>query len=134
MDYICPHTDSYIHADDPLNFTEVIAVANREDKFDDLIRYLQMARKKARESTVESELVYAYAKMNRLADLEEFINAPNVAQVANVGERCFEQQLFEAAKILFNSVSNWARLATTLVHLHEYQQAVDCARKASSTR
>lgn len=51
-----------------------------------------------------------------------------------MGERCFDQQMYEAAKLLFNSVSNWARLATTLVHLHDYQQAVDCARKANSTK
>lgn len=93
-----------------------------------------MARKRAREPVVESELVYAFAKTKRLADMEEFINSPNVAQIANVGERCFEQKMYEAAKILFNSVSNWARLATTLVYLNEFQQAVDCARKANSTR
>jgi clathrin heavy chain len=42
--------------------------------------------------------------------------------------------MYEAARILFSSVSNWARLATTLVHLHEYQEAVDCARKANATK
>ena len=126
--------DSYVHADDATNFAEVIAIANREEKFDDLVRYLQMARKKAREAMVESELVYAFAKTNRLADLEEFINSPNVAQISNIGERCFEQKLYEAAKLLFNNVSNWARLATTLVYLNDFQQAVDCARKANSTR
>lgn len=44
-----------------------------------------MARKKARESYVESELCYAYAKTNRLADLEEFIAAPNHADIQKVG-------------------------------------------------
>lgn len=126
--------DSYIHADDATNHGEVIAVANRENNFDDLVRYLQMARKTAREPMVESELVFALAKVNRLADMEEFINSPNVAQIANVGERCFDQAMYEAAKILFNNVSNWARLATTLVYLNEFQSAVDCARKANSTK
>jgi clathrin heavy chain len=112
----------------------VIAVANRESKFEDLVRYLQMARKKAREPIVESELIFAFAKTNRLADLEEFINSPNVAQIANVGDRCFDERMFEAAKILFNNVSNWAKLATTLVFLNEFQNAVDCARKANSTK
>ena len=126
--------DSYIRADEASNYAEVIVVCNREDKFEDLVRYLQMARKKAREPMVESELVFAFAKTNRLADMEEFINAPNVAQIAQVGERCFDAEMYEAAKILFSSVSNWARLATTLVRLGDYQQAVDCARKASSTK
>lgn len=126
--------DSYTHADDATNFAQVIQVANKLNKFDDLVRYLQMARKKLREPVIESELVFAFAKTNRLADMEEFINGPNVAQVANVGERCFEQKMYQAAKILFSSVSNWARLATTLVFLSEFQAAVDCARKANSTK
>ena len=33
--------------------------------------------------------------------------------------------MYEAAKLLYNNVSNFARLAITLVHLGEYQGAVD---------
>ena len=43
-----------------------------------------MARKKARETFVETELAFAYAKTNRLAELEEFISAPNHAQIQAV--------------------------------------------------
>lgn len=43
-----------------------------------------MARKKARESYIETELVYAFAKTNRLTDMEEFISGPNHAQVLQV--------------------------------------------------
>lgn len=42
--------------------------------------------------------------------------------------------MYEAAKLLYNNVSNFGRLASTLVHLGEYQAAVDGARKANSTR
>jgi clathrin heavy chain len=42
--------------------------------------------------------------------------------------------MFDAAKILFTSISNWARLASTLVKLNDYQAAIDCARKANSTK
>ena len=93
-----------------------------------------MARKKARETFIETELVYAYAKTNRLADLEEFISGPNHANITQVADRCFDNKMYEAAKLLYNNVSNNARLAITLVHLGEYQGAVDSARKANSTR
>ena len=102
--------------------------------YEDLVRYLQMARKKTRESIIETELVFAFAKTNRLADLEEFISGPNHAQIIQVGERCYDEKMYEAAKLLFNNVSNFARLASTLVHLGEFQNAVDSARKANSTR
>jgi len=42
--------------------------------------------------------------------------------------------MYEAAKLLFSNISNFARLASTLVHLGEFQAAVDSARKANSTR
>lgn len=126
--------DSYLKAEDPSNFAEVIQVASRANKFEELVRFLQTARKTLREALIESELLFAYAKTNRLADLEEFISMPNLANISAIGERCFTEKMYEAAKILFSSVSNWARLATTLVYLHEYQAAVDCARKANSTK
>lgn len=48
------------------------------------MKYLQMARKKARETFIETELVFAYAMTNRLADLEEFISGPNHAAITQV--------------------------------------------------
>uniref|UniRef100_A0A7N8WT24 Clathrin, heavy chain-like 1 n=1 Tax=Mastacembelus armatus TaxID=205130 RepID=A0A7N8WT24_9TELE len=92
------------------------------------------SKMKARESYVETELIFALAKTNRLAELEEFVSGPNNAHIQQVGDRCYEEGMYEAAKLLYNNVSNFARLASTLVHLGEYQAAVDSARKANSTR
>jgi clathrin heavy chain len=126
--------DSYIKAEDPSNFMEVIEIANRAGKHDDLVRYLQMARKTAREPKIDTELAYAYAKTDRLHDMEEFLSMTNVADILEVGEKCFEDELYQAAKLLFSSISNWARLATTLIYLGENQAAVDAARKAGNTQ
>lgn len=54
-----------------------------------MVRYLQMARKKARESYIESELIYAYARTNRSSDLEEFISGPNHADIQKVNLAIF---------------------------------------------
>lgn len=126
--------DSYIKADDPSAYMAVVETASKNDSWEDLVRYLQMARKKARESYIESELIYAYARTGRLADLEEFISGPNHADIQKIGDRCFDDGMYDAAKLLYNNVSNFARLAITLVHLKEFQGAVDSARKANSTR
>ncbi|XP_065337629.1 clathrin heavy chain isoform X1 [Cloeon dipterum] len=126
--------DSFIKADDPSAYMDVVETSHRTGSWEDLVRYLQMARKKARESYIESELIYAYARTNRLADLEEFISGPNHADIQKIGDRCFDDKMYEPAKLLYNNVSNFARLAITLVHLKEYQGAVDSARKANSTR
>nr|CAG4643692.1 EOG090X0064 [Lepidurus arcticus] len=126
--------DSYIKADDPSAYLDVVNTAHSTGSWEDLVRYLQMARKKTRESHIESELLYAYAQTNRLADLEEFLAGPNHADVQRIGDRCYEAGMYEPAKLLYNNVSNFARLALTLVHLREFQGAVDSARKANSTR
>ncbi|XP_054155436.1 clathrin heavy chain 1-like isoform X1 [Oppia nitens] len=126
--------DSFIKAGDPTAYMDVVATAHRTNSWEDLVRYLQMARKKAREAYIESELIYAYAKTNRYADLEEFISGPNHADISKIGDRCFDNGLYEPARILYNNVANYGRLAITLVHLKEFQGAVDSARKANSTR
>jgi len=126
--------DSYIKADDPSNYTEVIELATRADKYDELVRFLQMARKSLREPKIDTELAHAYAKTDRLHDMEDFLSMTNVADVLEVGEKCFNDELYQAAKLLFTSISNWARLATTLIYLGENQAAVESARKAGNTQ
>jgi clathrin heavy chain len=126
--------DSYIRAEDPSNYSEVIETASRAGKNDDLVRYLQMARKTLREPAIDTELAVSYAKTDRLHDMEEFLGMTNVADLLSAGEKAFEAELYEAAKLLFTSISNWARLATTLIYIGENQAAVDAARKAGNTQ
>jgi hypothetical protein len=42
--------------------------------------------------------------------------------------------MYEAARLLFTHIPNWGRLASTLVRLHRFQEAVDAARKANSSK
>lgn len=81
---------------------------------------------------VDSELVYAFARcgQRRLPDLEVFISEPNQADLNSVGERCVEDRLNEAAKIIFSRLGNNNRLAQVLVRLREFQAAFDAAKKA----
>ncbi|KRX38700.1 Clathrin heavy chain 1 [Trichinella sp. T9] len=126
--------DSFIKADDASYYVEVVQTCSKTDHWEDLVRYLKMARKKARESFIDTELVFAFAKTKRLAEMEDFVTGPNHAQILQVGERCFEEGMYDASKILFNNVSNFAKLAITMVRLGEYNGSVDAARKANSTK
>ncbi|GMN23677.1 hypothetical protein TIFTF001_000226 [Ficus carica] len=126
--------ESFIRADDVTQFLDVIRAAEDANAYHDLVRYLLMVRQKTKEPKVDSELIYAYAKIDRLAEIEEFILMPNVANLQNVGDRLFDEALFEAAKIIYAFISNWAKLAITLVKLKQYQSAVEAARKANSAK
>ncbi|PKA50598.1 Clathrin heavy chain 1 [Apostasia shenzhenica] len=126
--------ESFIRADDATQFLDVIRAAEDADVYHDLVKYLLMVRQKVKEPKVDSELIYAYAKIDRLSDIEEFILMPNVANLQNVGDRLYDAALYEAAKIIFAFISNWAKLASTLVKLKQFQGAVDAARKANNSK
>ncbi|KAJ6670981.1 CLATHRIN HEAVY CHAIN RELATED [Salix viminalis] len=126
--------ESFIRADDATQFLEVIKAAEDANVYHDLVKYLLMVRQKSKEPKVDSELIYAYGKIDHLGEIEEFILMPNVANLQNVGDRLYDEALYEAAKIIFRFISNWAKLAVTHVKLKEFQSAVDAARKANSSK
>lgn len=66
--------------------------------------------------------------------MEEFISGPHHAQVQEIGNRCHDMHMFEASRILFNHVSNFSSLASTLSNMKNFQEAVEVARKANSTK
>jgi tetratricopeptide (TPR) repeat protein len=80
--------DSYIKAGDPAAHEGVIAAAERDGKWDDLVRFLEMARKTLKERAVDSALAYALAQTGRLGELESFVTSPNVADLQHIGDRC----------------------------------------------
>ena len=126
--------ESYIRSQDPSNYNEVIETATHAGKDEDLIKYLRMARKTQREPAIDTSLAFCFARTNQLSELEDFLHSTNVADVEVSGDKAFEEGYHQAAKIFFTSISNWAKLATTLVYLEEYQAAVECARKANSVK
>jgi clathrin heavy chain len=123
---------SYIKAKDPSDYLLVINAAHNIDNYADLVPYLKMARKDIKEAALDTELIYALARTRKLAELEEFVSAPNVAKIDVTGERCFDEGLFEAAKILFQNINNNAKLALCYVNLEQFREAVDAATKANS--
>lgn len=125
---------SYIRAEDPNNFAETIEIATHSGKQDELVPYLRMARKSLREPQVDGQLMICYASLGKLNELSDLLQGSNVADVEAVGDRLYEEGNYDAAKRMFSSISNWAKLASTLVHLGDYQAAVDAARKASSVK
>ncbi|RYG66447.1 hypothetical protein EON64_09740 [archaeon] len=124
--------NSYIKAKDATDYINVITVAEGAEKYEDLSTYLKMARKQIKEAIIDTQLIYALARINKLAELEEVISVPNVAKIDQIGERCFNERLYEAAKILFININNNAKLALCYINLLQYREAVDAATKANS--
>lgn len=131
-DQVSEAIQSYIKAKDPSDYIQVISAAEQAENYEVLVPYLKMARKDIKEATLDTQLIYSLARINRLSELEEFVSVPNVAKIDVTGERCFDEGLFEAAKILFASINNNSKLALCYVKLSMYREAVDAATKANS--
>ena len=121
--------NSYVKANDATNFVEVIQACKDESNYEDLVTFLTMARAAVKEKQVDTELIFAYAKTGMLAELETFISTPNVADIQSVGDRCFSEGMFDAGKVLFKSISNFAMLSSCHINLEEFREAVDAARR-----
>jgi clathrin heavy chain len=124
--------ESFLSAEDPSEYVMVCAEANEAGIWTELIPYLKMARKTMNENLVDTELIYAYAKTNSLTELEQFVSGPNVANIQSIGDRCFNEGLYHAAKTLFININNNSKLALCHIHLEEYREAVDAAKKANN--
>jgi clathrin heavy chain len=124
--------ESFINASDPSEYLSVCAEAREAEIWTDLIPYLKMARKTLQENVLDTELIYAYAKTNNLTELEKFVTGPNVANIQAIGDRCFDEGLYVAAKIIYTSINNNSKLALCHIHLEEYREAVNAAGKANN--
>ncbi|ODQ81318.1 hypothetical protein BABINDRAFT_160679 [Babjeviella inositovora NRRL Y-12698] len=126
--------DSYIKSGDASNYENVIEIAEHAGKEEELIPYLIMARNTLREPVVDGAIINAYAHLDKLTEIEKFLSGSNVANLEEIGDKLFAAKKYQIARILYSNISNYSKLATTLVYLEDYQSAVDCARKASNIR
>jgi len=128
-------------SNDTTQYRRVIVNATSANVYDDLIKFLRMARKSVQDKYLDTELVYSFAKLNEqqngsgaLTDLEEFISQTNLADIQEVGDRCYKEALYEAARILYQSINNHSNLAFALVKLKRNKDAVAAALKANTPK
>ncbi|QPG75907.1 Clathrin heavy chain [Brettanomyces nanus] len=124
--------ESYLKAQDPSNFEQVIDIAEHAGKEESLVPYLKMARETLQEPVVDGALINAYATLDNLDGMGKFLQLSNVADLETIGDKLYDAANYQAAKLIYSNISNYAKLASTLVYLNDYQGAVDCARKASN--
>ena len=65
-------------AQDSSDYSAVIDVAKRCDDYDALVKYLVMTRKKVKEARVDTELCYAYARVNSLGRAWQMMSSYHV--------------------------------------------------------
>lgn len=115
--FISEAIESYIKAKDHSMYLQVISAAEIDGKYEQLIKYLTMARENIKDAQIDNALVFAFAKTEKINDLENFISGPNSIDFQRVGDRCYDEKHYEAAKHLFSATKNNAKIASCLVRL-----------------
>eukprot|EP00469_Lotharella_globosa_P008929 CAMPEP_0167789858 /NCGR_PEP_ID=MMETSP0111_2-20121227/10948_1 /TAXON_ID=91324 /ORGANISM="Lotharella globosa, Strain CCCM811" /LENGTH=1760 /DNA_ID=CAMNT_0007682131 /DNA_START=48 /DNA_END=5330 /DNA_ORIENTATION=+ len=121
---------SFLKAEDPQYFEDVIFAAKAGSLYEELIDFLLMARAKLKNPILDNELIYSYAQTEKYGELEDFLNTKNNAKYPDVGERLFNEKLYLPAKIIYKHIKDNSKLALCYVHLKEFKNAVEAANDA----
>jgi len=93
-----------------------------------------MVREKDRvkDRKIDNSLLFCYAKLNKVVDFENLLNDNINVDWKVVGEKCMDHKLFEYARKIFTKSGNNHKLTMCLVHMGEFNSAMEFAKKANS--
>jgi clathrin heavy chain len=126
--------DSFIKANDCEMYHEVINEAEKQGKFEELIKFLTMARNIKKDKFIDGELVYSLSRCNKLTELEALLSQSNINDLNNIADRLYDEKIYEPAKIIYEHLGNNARLASCYVHLKNYTQALSAAKRSNTQK
>ncbi|KAI4834912.1 clathrin heavy chain [Plasmodium brasilianum] len=128
--------DSFVKSNNPQAYKEVIEKCKQNNFYEHLITYLSTLREhnSLKDILVDSELIYAYAKLKRTTEMTKFINSTNSANLQLIGDRLYKEQEYEVAKILYSNIPNNQKLTFCYLKLKEYSLAIEAAKKAKSIK
>lgn len=106
----------------------------KDFKYPLFIKYLLMCREATKDVNIDNALTFSYAKLDKLTELENFLSGTNSTDSQKVGDRCFAAKKYEAAKRFYTSVKNNSKIASCLIYLREFTQAIEAAKKANTPK
>ncbi|CCW60031.1 unnamed protein product [Phytomonas sp. EM1] len=111
---------------------DVMAAAERTKQYADLVKYLLMARtcSRSKDGKIDTALAFTYAKTGQIVKLEEFLKDTHNVKIGDIADKCFNEGLYDSARVLCRLANNYARLATTELKLNNLAAAVEAANKA----
>ncbi|KAA8499470.1 Clathrin heavy chain 1 [Porphyridium purpureum] len=103
-----------------------------DEEYAIVTKYLRIIRGgiKGDRKLLDTELTYGLCRSGKLHEVQEFLSGRNDADLDEVAERVFDEENWEAAKLLMTLTKNWDKLARTLCELGDFDAALDAAKKA----
>eukprot|EP00764_Aduncisulcus_paluster_P010279 gnl/Carplike_NY0171/353_a491_1596.p1 GENE.gnl/Carplike_NY0171/353_a491_1596~~gnl/Carplike_NY0171/353_a491_1596.p1 ORF type:complete len:1732 (+),score=681.12 gnl/Carplike_NY0171/353_a491_1596:3-5198(+) len=126
---------AFVRAEDPTAHPFVIRAAEESNNLAALVPFLEMARSKAPEPAIDTSLVFALAKLDRLGDMEDLIvGGTCCANLSHAGQKCYQNELYRAGLLIFRAISDYGSVAACHLKLRNFIEAIEAARMANNVR
>lgn len=106
----------------------------KDFKYPSYIKYLLMVREATKDANIDNSLTFSYAKLDKLGELESFLSNTNSSDCQKVGDKCYSVGLYEAAKKFYTIVKNNSKIASCLLQMKDFGQAIEAAKKANTPK
>lgn len=107
----------FLKAKNGSDYLRVIHQSESSKLFEQLIEYLRMCREGVKDTAIDNSLAFCFANLSQSNELEDLLADSNSVDVLRVGDRCFEEGMFEPARVLYSQTQNNSKIASCLIKL-----------------
>ncbi|OII73554.1 uncharacterized protein cubi_03352 [Cryptosporidium ubiquitum] len=131
--------DCFIKSENTRDYRPIIEHCLSVKAYQDLLGYLQMVRRlkdsrTSKDPIVDTELAYCMSKLELVQELQNFLQGINTVQLQKIGDRLMDEQDYRYSIIFYQAIPNYSRLTSCYIHLGEYNNALETAKKANSPK
>lgn len=131
--------DCFVKSENTRDYRLIIEHCLSTKAYQDLLGYLQMVRRlkdsrTSKDPIVDTELAYCMSKLKQLQELQNFLQGINTVQLQKIGDRLMDEQDYRYSIIFYQAIPNYSRLTSCYIHLGEYNNALESAKKANSPK
>lgn len=131
--------ECFVKSENTRDYRSIIEHCLSVKAYQDLLGYLQMVRRlkdsrTSKDPIVDTELAYCMSKLKLLQDLQNFLQGINTVQLQKIGDRLMDEQDYKYSIIFYQAIPNYSRLTSCYIHLGEYNNALETAKKANSPK
>lgn len=107
----------FLKAKNGSDYLRVIHQAESAKLFEQLVEYLRMCREGVKDTAIDNSLAFCFANLSQSNELEDLLADSNSVDVLRVGDRCFEEAMYEPARVLYSQTQNNSKIASCLIKL-----------------
>lgn len=124
----------FLKAKNGSDYLRVIHQAESSKLFEQLVEYLRMCREGVKDTAIDNSLAFCFANLSQSNELEDLLADSNSVDVLRVGDRCFEEGMYEPARVLYSQTQNNSKIASCLIKLQQFTKAIEFAKRANTTK